>query len=798
MRTYSSILFLLALSYVGTGICTQGANAQTPNVPAEERKGFDSIDQGALRHDVALLASDKLEGRLSLQPGDEIAVQWIAGQFGKAGLDPIATKPNGMPSYEQGFDLIEYRPDRANSSVTLTRGGKTTVWHAPDAFGAYKHPMSITAPVVFAGYGITAPELNYDDYKDLNVKGKIVLIFDHEPQEDNPQSVFNGTGNTRYATTRVKLLNAQEHGAVAVVIVAEPNRKHLTNAERAARIGGSITRPTPLALQAIDEDELSIPAVTVLDPVAKEILATASSSPAELQTKIDADLTSQSVALPDTSLTIHLRNLSETTGRTSNVVGLLRGSDPSLKAETIIISAHHDHDGMATCPPGQGGTDQDGQPVPHSAECVQTWHGADDNASGTAGVVALARAFAANGARPRRSILFVVFAAEERGLLGSYWMAAHPLRPLSTTRAMINFDMIGRDEKPSPQTDGSIEIPTDTSNRLNLIGALYSPDYKRVVSESNNSVGLTLDDRFDHDAVLNVLFRSDQFPFLLHNVPAFWWFTGFHPDYHHITDTAEKIDYPKMAKILELAYLSAWRFAGDDIVPKFVANPEPPPPAPPASADTPASSEPEPVHHRPITPVMIVPTTGAAGEVSQPPAAAATAAPEPAPVKTRSKKEGKRAKNAPTPSASAVEATPAPVATSAAAPVTTTASGPSTNVSATAASSAAAPAATTTAPAPTRRRRPITPVTIKPTTGEAGEVNTVPVDPDAAVTPSDSTAGAKPVADGTASALRPPVTPVLVAPSPTSTAKKTAPPPVTPVKLGGKQPGQDEYEDDPK
>ncbi len=185
----------------------------------------------------------------------------------------------------------------------------------------------------------------------------------------------------------------------------------------------------------------------------------------------------------------------------------------------------------------------------------------------------LAHAFAANPAKPKRSILFVVFAAEERGLLGAYYMAAHPLRPLDTTRAMINFDMIGRDETPSEQTNGLIEIPKDTTNRLNLIGAFYSPQYKETVVEENKYVGLVLDDRFDHENALNIFFRSDQFPFVLHNVPAFWWFTGFHPDYHHTTDTPEKIDYVKMAKILRLAYLTAWQFGTEASTPKFVANP---------------------------------------------------------------------------------------------------------------------------------------------------------------------------------------------------------------------------------
>ncbi|MBW8747899.1 MAG: M20/M25/M40 family metallo-hydrolase [Acidobacteria bacterium] len=543
-------------------------------IPVAERKGFDRITQRDLRKDLAYIASDALHGRLSLQPGDDQAAEWVAKQFAAAGLKPITKEP-GTRGYFQPFQLVEYAPDRAASAVTLTRAGKETVFHAPEATGAFKRAMDIAAPVVFAGFGITAPELGYDDYKDIDVRGKIALVFDHEPQEDDPHSVFNGTGNTRYATTRVKLMNAQAHGAVALLVVAEPNRKHLTNAERSARIGGSVTRTQPLPLQAIEKDEVDIPSILIRDEVLQQLLATSGATGSELQTAIDHDLKPQSRALPDTQVTLHLRNTREHVGTTVNVAGLLDGSDPKLAAETILITAHHDHDGATLCAAGKGDVDEQGKPTAAGAECMQVWHGADDNGSGTVGVVELARAFAANLSRPKRSILFVVFAAEERGLLGGYWMAAHPVRPLATTRAQINFDMIGRDEKPSPQTDGLIEIPADTSNRLNLIGALYSPEYNRVVVEENKQVGLVLDDRFDHEAALNIFFRSDQFPFVLHNVPAFWWFTGFHPDYHHTSDSVEKIDYPKMEKILKLAYLSAWRFGNDAQTPAFIVSPKP-------------------------------------------------------------------------------------------------------------------------------------------------------------------------------------------------------------------------------
>lgn len=529
----------------------------TAQVPANERAGFRSIREGDLRADLTFLASDATQGRMSLQPGDDVAAEWVAAEFAKAGLEPAARDAAGHASFLQEVSLIEYRPDREKNTVSLTRGGETRQWHAPEITGGFHDDIEIAAPVVFAGYGITAPGLGYDDYRNVDARGKVVLIFEHEPQENDPHSRFNGTGNTRYATNRVKAQIAQAHGAVALLIVGEPNRKHPSNLERVARIGGSTTRNPPIAAQSLVGDDLHIPVITVSDAVGKDLLADVGATPQALESAIDADLSNHSTELKDTKVTLHLENRSRTSGVTHNVAGVLKGSDPKLATETVIISAHHDHDGA----------------VANAAGGADIWHGADDNGSGTVGVVELARAFALNAAKPKRSILFVVFAAEERGLLGAYFMAAHPLRPLETTRAMVNFDMIGRDETPSDQTEGLIEIPKDTTNRLNLIGAAYSPDYKRIVVADNRAVGLDLDDRFDHENALNVFFRSDQFPFVLHDVPAFWWFTGFHPDYHHTTDTADKIDYRKMVKILELAYLSAWSFASDPSTPKFVPDP---------------------------------------------------------------------------------------------------------------------------------------------------------------------------------------------------------------------------------
>ncbi len=505
--------------------------------------GYEAIRAGDLRADLTFLASDSLEGRLLLARGSEVAIQWIASEFAKAGLKPAA---NG--TYLQPVELWDYRPNRQAGFLKVEQNGSDQTFHFPEAYGQYPEKVDISGSLVFAGFGITAPELGYDDYKNIDPTGKVVLVFDHEPQETNAKSIFNGLGNTRYATTRVKALNAQAHGAIAVLIVAEPNRKHVSNQERLAKIPGMATRGSRIPAEAIVGDELHIPSMTISDQLAAKLIAPLQTTPGELQTKIDEDLGNVSKAIPGTTVTLHMENSQARQGRTYNVAGLLEGSDPRLSAETVIISGHYDHDG---------------------ASADQIWHGADDNGSGTVGVVDLAHAFEANPTKPHRSILFIVFAAEERGLLGSYYYVQHPLRPLETTRAVINFDMIGRNETPSAQTSGVIDIAPDTSNELNLIGTNYTPEYRKTVERANEDVGLHLNYKWDQEASLNVFFRSDQFPFALHGIPAIWWFTGFHPDYHQPTDTADKINYPKMQKILRLAYLSAWAFCDEANPPKF-------------------------------------------------------------------------------------------------------------------------------------------------------------------------------------------------------------------------------------
>ena len=511
----------------------------------DQKRAFAEIHETRLRADLTFLTSAPLNGRLSLERGSDVAIQWIASEFAKAGL-----KAPVEGGYLQPVPLVEYRADREKSWVIIRVNGQEKKYQAPLALASFPVSKTIVGDIVFAGFGISAPELGYDDYAGIDVRGRIVLIFDHEPQEDNPKSVFSGRGNTRYAGTYVKVRTAQQKGALAVLLVPEPNRKHPSNEERRARVPGSTQRRVPS--QALEDGELKIPIVNLSEAIGKDLLSGGGRSAADLHAAIDRDLKPQSMVLSGASAEIQITNAETRHAVSHNVVGILEGTDPALKNETIVISAHFDHDGPAG---NVGGM----------------FPGADDNGSGTVGVVALAHAFMKSGVRLKRSILFAVFTAEERGLLGAYYYVNHPLRAMDGTRAVINFDMIGRDEKPSTQTDGLIGIAADTSNELNLIGAYYSPDYAHTVERANRQTGLKLNYKWDQEAALNVFFRSDQYPFVLHGIPAMWWFTGFHPDYHQVTDTVEKINFAKMVKILQLSYGSAVEFANSVKPPQFVA-----------------------------------------------------------------------------------------------------------------------------------------------------------------------------------------------------------------------------------
>ena len=494
-----------------------------------------------MRADLEFLCADSLKGRLSLSREADVAAQYIAAAFERAGLEPAAGK-----SFLQQFPLVAYDPDPARTRLALVRKGQRKEFRNGQEYrGGSWRELTATAAVVFAGYGITAPEYGYDDYAGVDARGKVVLLFDHEPQETDAKSIFNGTGHTRHANSRVKVANAMRHGAVAVLLESDPLRKHAGAFDPAPRASGERSLRANAPRQAIEED--TIPLFPVSDSVATEILEPTGKSPGALAEEIDRSLKPVSQAIPETRMEVATGGANVRRGVSLNAAGFLRGADPALAAETVLLTAHYDHLGI------HGG---------------RVYPGANDNASGTVGVMELARMFAA-GPRPRRSLLFVVFGSEEEGLLGSYYYVEHPLRPLSTTRAVLNLDMIARDEAHIPQSRGVVDIPDDTRNEINLVGVFYSPDLKAAIAAANGGAGLEISTKFDRDHDLNALFRCDHFPFLLHDVPATWFFGGWHPGYHEPSDTIARLNFAKLEKVVNLAGRTARGLADAEHPPRF-------------------------------------------------------------------------------------------------------------------------------------------------------------------------------------------------------------------------------------
>jgi Zn-dependent M28 family amino/carboxypeptidase len=235
---------------------------------------------------------------------------------------------------------------------------------------------------------------------------------------------------------------------------------------------------------------------------------------------------------------------------TQNVVGLIEGRDPRLRREFIIVGAHYDHDGE------------------HNG---QIWPGADDNASGTAGLIELAEAFGNGYAVPARSILLCAFAGEEKGELGSQHYSDHPVVPMDRTIAMLQMDMIGRNEEHGANRELLLERETSAqnSNAVNVIGTLFSADLRKTMETANGQVGLDLKFRYD-DTPENLLRRSDQWPFLQKSIPSLFIHTGDHPDYHQPTDIAEKINYPKMERIVKLVFFAVESLGNASARPEFL------------------------------------------------------------------------------------------------------------------------------------------------------------------------------------------------------------------------------------
>ncbi|MGD0339368.1 MAG: M28 family peptidase [Bacteroidota bacterium] len=470
------------------------------------------IDQ--LQQEIYFLASDSLEGRRTGTVGERRATDFIASEFDRLGIQ----RAGENETYFQPFYFVASVTLGKNNNFNISTEDTTIVLTLNKDFRpfGFSADTSITAPIAFAGYGISAPDLKYDDYSGIDVKGKIVIVMKDIPNGDQPHSPF-----TKFGDEKLKIMTAREKGAAGFVLVPSPSSDESDSLPR-LRYDSKFTN-------------VGLPCVQMTrSPVTALFRHLGQDFPA-LQKQIDSLKTPQSLFFEKTRATL-TTTITKVTTTARNVVGYLEGNDSRLKDEYIIVGGHHDHLGWG----GEGSLMPD---------TVAIHPGADDNASGTAGVLELARYFAAERKHLRRSILFATFSGEEEGLLGSAYFVKNPPRPLSNAIAMINLDMIGR-----------------MKDSVVLLGGMGTSDiWKDIVQKFNEPHMLNIKPNNDGYG------PSDHSSFYGKNMPVLFFFTSLHKDYHRPSDRADLINYEGEKQILKFVARIIDTLAVMPARPQFIA-----------------------------------------------------------------------------------------------------------------------------------------------------------------------------------------------------------------------------------
>lgn len=453
------------------------------------------ITSGEIIDHIKYLSSDELAGRFPGTNGDKLTREYIINELKEYGI-----KPAGTDGFLQHFDYTAEVRLGSNNKLSLTTGESVS---GP---GENFTPIYLSAngtasgSVVFVGYGINAPELNYNDYAGIDLKGKIALMMMFSPGYNDPHN----NQFAKYERMRVKCAAAKEQGAIGVIVIKGPE----TGDDELVR------------LRVFGQGEnAGIPVMDVKRNLV-EYIFTAAGKPSlqDVQKNIDAQKTPASFEFGGGMAEI-TTDLEYIKAETANVIGMLEGNDPTLKKETIVIGAHMDHlgDGMK-----YGSLSET-----HSAEIH---NGADDNASGTAGVLELAQYFAKNKSDLKRNIIFMWFSGEEAGLIGSAYFVKSDLLKQYNVAAMINLDMVGR----------------LTDNKLTIGGTGTSSIWEPLLDSLNKSFGFAA--KYQKDG----FGPSDHASFYGKEVPVLFFFTGLHKQYHKPEDDWQLINSEGEAKILEM------------------------------------------------------------------------------------------------------------------------------------------------------------------------------------------------------------------------------------------------------
>ncbi|MER3474682.1 MAG: aminopeptidase [Armatimonadota bacterium] len=462
---------------------------------ADVRRGLAGIYSWRIWSHIFMLASEEFEGRGSGSAGNEAAAHYIAERFAEYGLKPIGTSryhdlqaPMDGSGYFQPFRVyIGAEAGKANRLEVIADGKRLTLRPHEDFMPeSIATTGSAKGELVFVGYGIQSSLAGHEDYNGVDVKGKVVLALEGTPPVSEGPNLLRA-----YQSARAKARTAKEQGAVALLLVQKEDAPLST---MLAGRGG----------------DAGIPVVTLRRQAAEKLLAACGMSLNDLWQN------PKSRPIERASVTVQTEVI-QRYGATANIIGVVEGTDPKLKHEYIVIGAHMDHLGWGL----QGGSMYTGKlPAIH--------YGADDNASGTAGLLELAQYFAANP--QKRSLIFMAFSGEELGLLGSAYYTNHPIIPLEKTVAMLNMDMIGRLRE----------------DHLSIGGVDTSPIWHPLLEELNREAGFNL--ALDGGG----FGASDHSSFFAKKIPVLFFFTGMHREYHTPADKPETINAPGAARVARL------------------------------------------------------------------------------------------------------------------------------------------------------------------------------------------------------------------------------------------------------
>lgn len=503
---------------------------------AQPRSATEAITEADLKAHVEFLASPELAGRDTPSLGSRIAERYISTHFEEYGLKAFPD----IPDYYQNVPLIVCRTDYEHSRMIVEKDSESLQF-TPNKeiffFPRGGENADITAPVLLCGYGIRAPEFDYDDFSGADPAGKLLLIFNREPQENDSSSAFNGAKPTKYSNPTVKVTLAKELGALGLLIIQPPNNGLPPIEETLERYRRNMNEP----IVQLAEDREAFPVFYLSENAAKLLLGDDFDLSA-YQRKIDTSYKGDPRLLKNAKVTLRIRFRDVTETSTFNIVGFYPGESD----EAVLVLAHHDHIG-----------ETDGK----------IYFGADDNASGCAGLLGIAKAFSVWAEKPRRSVIFLSTAAEEKGTLGALYFTKHLPVPAENIITAVNMDEIGRNGSSQLRAMQDPSIPGE-KDLLMFFYSGQSPVLAQIAEEENKTERLNL----VIEPVLHFHGSSDHVHFHDLQIPSVFLFSGFHSDYHSPGDTPDKILYPKLTRVARLAFALVYDIAQRKDRPVFDTN----------------------------------------------------------------------------------------------------------------------------------------------------------------------------------------------------------------------------------